>query len=313
MIRKSTAAIESPTATPALRFLTTASGPLESGSAAAAAPGRRAAATEARARAAGAAEAARPPRAARVGPAARPPRAAPGGVKTSGGSLVADGEISSVSGGGTGSGASCDLRLGLGGALGRGRRLGDLRLLELLRRRRLGRRRSEVRRLVVLGDVAPRGGLRLHDVLLDRRRLFGGQPARRLVGRVADPVVVVEPPLLGLVDPRLGADPGCAADRRRRMRDADRRGLDRGVRQRHEAGLVAVDVDEHPFGAPGLAVEVDLTDTAKPLPARVEDVATGPIAVVAELGLSGKLGHRRGLARWRPDPCVGSGRFPTER
>ncbi len=49
--------------------------------------------------------------------------------------------------------------------------------------------------------------------------------------------------------------------------------------------LVAVDVDEHPFGAPGLAVEVDLAHTAQSLPARVEDVATGPFAVVPELGL----------------------------
>ena len=98
--------------------------------------------------------------------------------------------------------------------------------------------------------------------------------------------MVVQPALLGLVDPRLGADAGRAADRGRRVRDADRRGLDLGVGERDEARLVAVDVDEHPFGPPGLAVEVDLANTAEPFPARVEDVAAGPFAVVAELGLS---------------------------
>ena len=81
------------------------------------------------------------------------------------------------------------------------------------------------------------------------------------------------------------------------VRDADRRGLDVGVGERDEAGLVAGDVDEHPFGPPGLAVEVDLANTAQPLPARVKDVAAGPIAVVAELGLGGKLSHTRKLAR----------------
>ena len=50
-------------------------------------------------------------------------------------------------------------------------------------------------------------------------------------------------------------------------------------------GLVAVDVHEHPLRAPGLAIEIDLAHAAQPLPARVEDVATGPFAVVPELGL----------------------------
>ena len=100
--------------------------------------------------------------------------------------------------------------------------------------------------------------------------------ARRLLGRRAEAVVVVEPPLLGLVDPRLGADARRPADRVRGVGDADRRGLDRGVGQRDEAGLVAVDVDEHPFRASGLAVEVDLTHATESLPASVEDVATGP-------------------------------------
>ncbi len=40
-----------------------------------------------------------------------------------------------------------------------------------------------------------------------------------------------------------------------------------GVGERDEAGVTVVDVDEHPLGAPGLAVEVDLTNTAQPLPA----------------------------------------------
>ena len=107
--------------------------------------------------------------------------------------------------------------------------------------------------------------------------------------------MVVEPALLGLVDPRLGADAGRVADPAAECATRIVDGLDRGVGERDEARLVAVDVDEHPFGAPGLAVEVDLAHTAQPLPARVEDVAAGPIAVVAELGLSGKLSHKRDL------------------
>ena len=97
--------------------------------------------------------------------------------------------------------------------------------------------------------------------------------------------MVIEPALLGLVDPRLGADARRAADRLRRVGDADLGGLDRRVGERDEARLVGVDVDEHPFGAPGLAIEIDLAHAAQPLPARVEDVATRPFAVVPELGL----------------------------
>jgi hypothetical protein len=131
------------------------------------------------------------------------------------------------------------------------------------------------------------GGLlrapRRHERLGLGLRLLGREAAAGLL--IADAVVVVEAPLLALIDPRFGADARRAADRGRGMGDADRRGFDRGVGQGNEAGLVTVDVDEHPFRAPGLAVEVDLAHTAESLPARVEDVATGPFAVVPELGL----------------------------
>ena len=103
----------------------------------------------------------------------------------------------------------------------------------------------------------------------------------------------VEPALLGLVDLRLGADARRAADLARGVGDLDRGGLDRGVGQRDEAGGVAVDVDEHPLGVPGLAVEVDLTHAAQPLPARIEDVTAGPFGIVPEQGLAGKLSHTR--------------------
>ena len=101
----------------------------------------------------------------------------------------------------------------------------------------------------------------------------------------------VEAALLGLVDARFGADAGRAADLLRVVGDADRPGLDVGVRQGHEARLGVGDVDQDPFGPAGLTVEVDLTNTAEPLPARIKDVAAGPIAVVAELGLGGQLSH----------------------
>ena len=67
--------------------------------------------------------------------------------------------------------------------------------------------------------------------------------------------------------------------------------LDVRVRERDEPGLATVDVDEHPFRLPGLAIEVDLANSAQPLPARVDDVAARPFAVVPEQGLVGKLSH----------------------
>ena len=77
----------------------------------------------------------------------------------------------------------------------------------------------------------------------------------------------VQPALLGLVDARLGADAGRVADHRRGVRDADLGRLDVRVRERDETGLAAVHVDEHPFRLPGLAIEVDLANSAQPLPA----------------------------------------------
>ena len=70
-----------------------------------------------------------------------------------------------------------------------------------------------------------------------------------------------------------------------------------GVGERHEARGVVVDIDEHPLGVAGLTVEVDLAHTAQPLPARIEDVAAGPLGIVPEEGLAGKLGHKVSVAR----------------
>ena len=108
---------------------------------------------------------------------------------------------------------------------------------------------------------------------------------------VVEAVVGVEAAFLGLVDARFGADAGRAADLLRVVGDTDRLGLDPGVGQGHETRLGVADVDQDPFGPAGLTVEVDLTNTAEPLPARIKDVAAGPIAVVAELGLGGQLSH----------------------